>query len=216
MSFARARTKYSKVAVEAGSDEMDQMIKKDILRPVHMRLLTALQRKSMIRSHTFFEEKFKVSGELEKLIARLVAGGNLVDMPLLGDVYSPTGKLEALFLIHALASQFKFGVTAMDVPGAHLNTRLPEDQRIPMRLGPDEVDAILQIQRDWEEFRREDGSMIVMMHGGLYGLPQAVQLWYNRLSAILIGLGYSTTEMDKSCFVRFNGDGELSIVLSST
>ena len=178
-----------------------------------MRHLSEQQRASMIRSHTFFKEKFKVSGELEKLKARLVAGGNLVDMSMLGDVYSPTGKLEALLLIHAIAAQFGFASTAMDVPGAYLNTRLPESQRIAMRLGPEEVEALLVIKPEWAQYVRADGSMVVMILGGLYGLPQAAQLWYDKLTTTLVRLGYSTTQMDKSCFVKFNSSGHRSIVL---
>ena len=57
----------------------------------------------------------------------------------LGDISSPTTKLETLFLLHALAAQFGWMLSVMDVPGAYLNTVLPESKRVPMIFGKEEA-----------------------------------------------------------------------------
>ena len=212
MSFRKAIKKHSQVAEESGFKEIQQIVLKDMMEPVKQEDLSADMIAKIIRSHTFFKEKFLRSGELEKLKARLVAGGNLVSTEELGNISSPTVKLETVMLLHALAAQFGWGITIMDVPGAYLNTRLPKDQQIPMRLGPEEVEVLLKIKPEWSTYRRRDGSMLVMLRGGLYGLPQSAKLWYDEVSSKLKGFGYVASESDQCCFIKFDKNGKRSIV----
>ena len=50
------------------------MVNKNVWTPIDGRLLTAEERRSIIRSNMFLKEKYLTSGEFDKLKARLVAG----------------------------------------------------------------------------------------------------------------------------------------------
>jgi len=213
MTFRKAKMKHGAKAAKSSIKEIKQMVDKDIFRPTYWSTLSESLRKKLIRSHTFFKEKYSVDGDLERLKARLVAGGDLVDSSLLGDIAAPTARPESIFLCHGLAAQFRWLVTVMDIPCAYLNTRLPEDERIPMRLGPEEVDVLLQLKPEWTEYRNDDGSMIVLIYGGLYGLPQAAMLWNGVLTDALTDMGYVPTPEDPCVLVKFDPKGRRSIVI---
>ena len=199
MTFRKAKQKHPALSQESSLKELKQQLDKDIFRPTLQSSLTHDQKSKIIRSHTFFKEKYLVSGELDKLKARLVAGGHMVDHDDLGDIYSPTGKHESLMLLFGLASQLGWSLTVMDIPGAYLNTRLPVSEQVPMIIGKEETETLLLLRPDWKPFVRKDGSMLVIVVGGLYGLPQASKLWYEHLKSTLESLGYRPTEMDSSC-----------------
>jgi hypothetical protein len=212
MNFKKAIREYDNLAQGAGYNEIKQMVDKDIFYPTRRRDLPPSKRNEVIRSFTFFKAKLKQTGELEKIKARLVAGGNLVAVEGLGDIASPTVKLESVMLLHAIAAQFGLQLTIMDVPGAYLNTRLPEEQQIPMILGAEEVIVLLQIKPEWREYVRDDGTMIVMLRGGLYGLPQSAKLWFNEVSGRIKDFGYTALQSDPCVFVKFDKTGRRSIV----
>jgi len=101
----------------------------------------------------------------------------------------------------------------MDVPGAYLNTVLPEEDRIPMKLGPEEVNVLLSIKPEWAPYRRSDGTMIVILQGGLYGLPQAAKLWNDMIVKSLKSIGYLPTSTDPCCFIKRDSLGRRSVII---
>ena len=213
MSFKKADAKHGQVATDSGALEIGTILDRNVLVPVHYSDLSQKQRAEVIISFTFFKEKFLVSGELEKLKARLVAGGHMVDSQSLGDISSPTVKTESVFLLHALAARLGLHISCMDVTAAYLNTKLPEEQRIAMRLGPEETRVVIKLRPNWGKYvNSKDGTMLVLVVGGLYGLPQAALLWYDEFSSTLISLGYQPTVMDKCVFVKFNERGKRSFI----
>ena len=213
MSFPVARRKYNSTADESGLKEIRQLVDKNIFLPAHWHELSKDMKSKLINCFTFFKEKYKSTGVLEKLKARMVAGGDRVDSTILGDISSPTARLETIMMLHSLAAQFNWKIANMDVPGAYLNTTLPEKDRIPMKLGKEEVDVLLQIKPEWAPFRCRDGTMIVVLHGGLYGLPQAAKLWNEMIVASLIELGYKPSTTDPCCFVKRDSRGRRSILI---
>jgi hypothetical protein len=136
----------------------------------------------------------------------------MVDASELGNISSPTVKLETVMLLHALAAQFGWKLTVMDVPGAYLNTVLPEAEQIPMRLGAEEVVVLLRLKPSYAKYVRKDGSMVVLLRGGLYGLPQAAKLWFEEVSGKLKQFGYAASEADPCCFILFDEEGKRSVV----
>jgi hypothetical protein len=202
MSFKKANAKHEKVAEDSAEKELGTMIEKDIFRPTTRQALTPEQRQKVIISFTFFKEKWKVNGQLEKLKARLVAGGHLVDKDELGDISSPTVKLESVLLLFDLAAFYGLDISCMDVPTAYLNTRLKPSDQIPMKLGKEETAVLIKMKPEWREYVAADGTMLVLLVGGLYGLPQAAKLWYDKLSTSLANLGYKPTQMDPCVFIK--------------
>jgi hypothetical protein len=71
-----ALNRFPGSAIQVMKKELLQLHEKPTWNAVHYSSLSYKQRKKLIRSHMFIEEKFLSSGEFEKLKARLVAGGN--------------------------------------------------------------------------------------------------------------------------------------------
>lgn len=68
--------------------ELSRMIDKKVWRPVIVSALRNSDRSRVIRSQIFLKEKFLPKAELEKLKARLVAGGDQQDKSLYDDLSS--------------------------------------------------------------------------------------------------------------------------------
>jgi hypothetical protein len=101
----------------------------------------------------------------------------------------------------------------MDVPGAYLNTSLPEEERIPMILGVEEAKIVFKLKPEWAKYVRRDGSLAVILKGGLYGMPQAAKLWHDLMAETLTSLGYTRCESDGCMFVKFDDSGRISVIL---
>ena len=81
--------------------------------------------KKIIRSQLFLKEKFLPNGALDKLKARIVAGGNQRDRSLHDDVSSLTAMIQSIFMILSIAAFEKRNVVTVDIGGAYLNTTMP-------------------------------------------------------------------------------------------
>jgi hypothetical protein len=79
-----------------------------------------VQRRRIIRSHTFFKEKYLPTGVFEKLKARFMAGGDGQDRSLYSEsqLSSKTVSTTSVFLVAALAAKEKRAVAVVDFPGA--------------------------------------------------------------------------------------------------
>jgi hypothetical protein len=212
MSYKKASEKHGSAAYDAGEKEMATMLSKEIFTPVFWNSLTEDLKKKTIRSFTFYKEKFHKDGSLDRIKARMVANGSTVDKSNLGDISSPTPGLEALFLLHALAAQFGWGISVMDIPFAFLHSRLPERQRIPMIISKEETAIIIKLKPEWKKYVRKDGTLVVMLIGSIYGMPESPMLFNDDLSAAMLSIGYVQTESDKCVFVKSVNDN-ISIVL---
>jgi hypothetical protein len=213
MSPKKAIIKHGALAKQALDAEIKQILDKDIFMPKMFNSLTQEEIDKIVISFAFCKEKWASDGDLEKVKARLVAGGHMVDKGDFDNLASPTARLETSMLLHALAAQFLWFICVLDVVGAYLNTRLPPEQRIHMRLGPEEAAAVVRIHPEWKPFLRKDGSMIVQLQGGLYGLPQASLLWFQMISRTFASLGYVSSQMDPCLFIKIEGGKRSFIVL---
>jgi hypothetical protein len=92
--------------------------------------LTMKQRKAIIRSMMFLKNKFLLSGELEKVKARLVALGNFQDRNLFGEneLNSPTVNLLSLFSMAAQAHREGRSVRTVDIGGAYLHAPIGDQE----------------------------------------------------------------------------------------
>jgi hypothetical protein len=111
------------------------LVIKKVFHPVHVHQLSPAERKSIIRSSMFYKEKFKPDGEFEKLKARLVAGGDMQDKSVFGDISSPTVSSCATFLVSGRAAVQSRIVVVVDITGVYLNAKMA-GPKVLMRLDP--------------------------------------------------------------------------------
>lgn len=85
--------------------------------------LTEEDRRNLIHSTMFLEEKNDAVCLFEKLKARLVARGDEQDRENYNDLSSPTARLTSLFSVCAIAAAEGRKVEVGDIPGAHRTQR---------------------------------------------------------------------------------------------
>jgi hypothetical protein len=86
-----------------------------------------------------------------------------------------------------VAREGRFDVT-INVPGAFLYADL--QQEVLMSLEPRLSRILTEISSShYAEYLREDSSLELALDKGLYGRGEAAKLWYDTISAVLLGKG---------------------------
>lgn len=145
--------------------------------------------------------------------ARLVVGKKIKDVIIEYGVElnSPTvnGKLMNVMLSTCL--QMELDLEVWDVKGAFLKAPL-HTKGVYVKLQSKIVDLIIEMLTSnklydhlnkWTKAKRSDGSVIVEVHKGWYGLACCSMLWYEEISTTLTETcGYNRHHMDKCLFYR--------------
>ena len=207
IQFKRALEKYGDKGVTVALEELRQLHNFRTWDAVKISTLTKDQRRRIIVSSLFFKEKFFASGKFDKLKARLVAGGHMQDKSLYDDLSSPTVNLASVFMVACIAARNGEHVMSVDVTGAYLNAKVKDE--VHMKLNKPIADLLVKLDSKYEEYRNDDGSMVVKLNRALYGLVQSAKLWYEHLSETLERNGYRKLESDECVFVRTDDNGNL-------
>jgi hypothetical protein len=178
-------------------------IDKAVFLPVDPKSLSSSELRKVIISSLFFKEKFSPTGEFQKLKARLVAGGHMQDRSLYeeSDISSPTVALSSVFLVLGVAARERRKVWTADVGTAYLNARMPEDgHKRLMKLNPEMAAVLVILKPEYQQYLRDDGSMIVRLTKALYGCVESAKLWYEELRSTLLADGFTQNPYDRCIF----------------
>ena len=199
MSLGRALKIHGDVAEQAVRAELEQMINKGVFK-----ILTPSEArgKVIIQSHMFMKEKRDQLGELIKVKARLVAGGNEMDKSIYtaDRTTSPTIHVESLFMILALAAILDWKVSSVDVEGAFLDVTLPSGVVVYVRLPPAASASIVALHPELAVRLNAAGCLVVKLLKALYGLVVASQLWYLKLRDAFLSFGLVISTIDPCVF----------------
>ena len=202
----KAVVKFGKSALKSIAAECIQLINKKVFHPIDVSKLSTKERRAIIRSTMFLKEKFLSNGDFEKLKARLVAGGDQQDKSLYEDLSSPTVTTQSVFMVAAIAGRERRRVVVIDISGAYLNADLT-GIKVRMRLDPLISAIISQLDVVYEQFIEPDGSIVVELDKALYGCVESARLWYDHISATLIGIGFVKNQHD-ICVFNLQKDGK--------
>ena len=92
------------------------------------------------------------------------------------ELYTPVACIELVRLLLAVAVEMDWDIEHVDIKGAFLYARLPDSDRIVIRLP--KIDGVKAANGQYVRLRRS-----------LYGLRQAPKLWYAHLARALKGIG---------------------------
>jgi hypothetical protein len=136
-------------------------------------------------------------GSIERYKARLVAKGfdQLCGIDY-HDTFSPVIKPATIRLLLALAVQFDWTITQLDVSNAFLHSFLDEDVYMEQPQGF--VDPNFP-------------NHVCKLHTTLYGLKQAPRAWFTHLS--LLELGFSSSQVDPSLFIYHTNGSHVFILV---
>ena len=164
-------------------------------------------------SKMFLTPKKLPCGALDKIKARLVAGGHRQDRSLYSDqeTSSPTVSLTAAFTQAALAAYRGEHVLTLDHKAAYLNAKM-KGPEVKMMLSKEVSEILCQVNEDYKTYRRANSTILVQLEKALYGCIQSTVPWYEELSSTLEGLGYSRNPYDTCVFNKMR-DGLVDTIL---
>jgi hypothetical protein len=207
LSLNKGTRVYEQIAYDAIYSEISQIVNKSTFVPVHAQTLPYEIRHGLIRSTLFFKEKFRADGTLERLKARLVAGGDGQSAEsLIGvETSSPTVVTENLMSIIAIAASERRHHISIDIVGAFLEAEMTGPP-VHMVIQKVVAEAVIKCKPQWAEYVRADGTMVVRLKRALYGCKQSGKLWYDKLVSTLHDLQFIPSPVDP-CVLNKSVDG---------
>ena len=113
---------------------------------------------------------------------------------------SPTVALESLFMTLCIDAHENRDVTVFDVPGAYLNTYMPDDNFLLIKFNDKFVDIMCDVNLELvEDIRMENVKKVLYLRTvkALYGCIESALLWYNLFLDKLTKLGFKVNEYDR-------------------
>ena len=202
---------FGKKGEEAINAELNNMLKKGVFSPVHQNDLSSEAKRNIIPSFIFLKQKYKPNGELDKVKARLVAGGNHQDKSLFPDTSSPTADINHIFIEVALAAARRYFVVSADIGAAFLNADMNEP--VHMYLDKRTTALLTTMYPEFVPFVNKSGKVLVKLDKALYGCIQSALLWYKCLAEALCEFGFTPNYYDECIFSITVKDGECTIIV---
>ena len=120
--------------------------------------------------------------------ARLVAGGHLTETPI-DSVYSSVVSLKGVRILTFIAELNGLDVWCSDISSAYLESYTEE--KVYIVAGP--------------EFGELEGCALLIIKA-LYGLKSSGKRWHERLSAVLLKMGFVPSKAERDIWMRDKGD----------
>lgn len=198
---------YGEEAKESMKREMAQLLQKGVFHPVKYEELTPVQKVRILRSMMLL--KRKRSGLLKSRF--LVDGSGQIRALSAVNPSSPTVSIEALFVIAAITAMEKRHKVTVDVEGAYLHADMIGEVRL--RVDPLIADILCEIDNTYEDYRRHDRSIIVMLDKALYGCIESAKLFYDNISNVLLNFGFKQNPYDSCVFNKIMYDHQCTVAI---
>ena len=203
-SWKKGVLKYGKEADEAITAELEQiLLDYEACKP------TKEKPKTYHRAHDLFDVKADGRKKARLVIGKTV-NGLVVDCGV--DLYAPTIDMKVVKLLLSIGLQQNHTFFVWDVKGAFLKAPL-EVPGVFVLLPPHIASRAVEVQPDWKEYLRDDGSLMVECQKAWYGLASAPSLWNKEIHSTLTDVcGYTQHTMVDCCYYK-KVNGELCILM---
>ncbi|CAJ2652486.1 unnamed protein product [Trifolium pratense] len=153
--------------------------------------------KHAIGSRWVYKIKTKSDGSVERYKARLVAKGFSQQYGIdYEETFAPVAKMTTIRTLIAVASVRQWHICQMDVKNAFLNGDLQEEVYMIPPAGVS-----------------HNQGEVCKLKKALYGLKQAPRAWFEKFSAVIISLGFNSSDYDSALFVRTTSHGRIILSL---
>ncbi|KAJ0688424.1 putative RNA-directed DNA polymerase [Helianthus annuus] len=133
-----------------------------------------------------YKIKYRSNGEIERYKARLVAKGyNQREGIDFGETFSPVVKMVTIRCVLSLAVQNNWSLYQLDINNAFLYGSISEDVYMTLPEG----------------YYGKNESKVCKLVKSLYGLKQAPRKWNEKLTDVLLGIGFVQSSCDHSLYV---------------
>ncbi|XP_035842144.1 uncharacterized protein LOC118488849 [Helianthus annuus] len=167
--------------VEAMNLEMEAL-----LRNQTWELVDLPNDRKPIGSKWIYKIKYKANGEIERYKARSVAKGyNQQEGLDFGETFSPVVKMVTVRCVLSLAVQNNWTLYQLDVNNAFLYGSISEDVYMSLPEG----------------YYAKNESEVCKLVKSLYGLKQAPRKWNEKLTDVLVNVGFVQSSCDHSLYV---------------
>ena len=192
MSIRQALKMHPKMARDAILLELKTILEFNTWTYVKKSEISEEEMKKVLISFMFLKNKFGKNNLLEKIKARLVAGGHMQDRASIDpeSVSSTTLRTPSYNTLLNIGVFEDAEISIIDIRSAYLQASLPPELTIHMKLNKDIVEILKEIDPSVVEFITETGEVFVKLNKALYGLVQSAKIWYNRLTEALGEIGY--------------------------
>jgi len=127
------------------------------------------------------------------------------------EIASPTVSTTSIFLIAAISAKEGRQVACMDFSGAYLNASMKK--RVLMSLDPTLSSVLCTMSPRYKVFLRKNGTIAVKLKKALYGCVESAKLWYELISAKLVGLGFSRNDYDPCVYNKLVNGSQMTLCL---
>jgi len=176
--------------------EIKQLIDQEVFQPIYEHEINP--NIQIIPSQMLLKEKYLPDGSLDKVKARLVAGGHKQQSIDSSQRYAPTTSFTNVLLNLNIASYKQNKISTIDIKGAYLHAQL--NNVIYMTLNKSIAKQLISLYPQFAKYLLPNGSIIVMLQKSLYGLKEAANLWYNHISNTLKEMGLISNQYDPCLF----------------
>jgi hypothetical protein len=107
-----------------------------------------------------------------------------------------------VFLICSLSKKYKLRISCVDIPGAYLHADLPEEEQVQIRFSKKVSAIMVELNPELKEYLNSDGTLVALALKAIYGLKQAGALWHDRISQVLLSIGFKRSKVDAALFYR--------------
>jgi hypothetical protein len=169
ITLQKALRKYQDKAMQSCVKELEQLDEAGTWVPVDYSSLSSQQKKKIIGTFMFLNEKYLPNGDFDKLKARLVAMGNQqnaadLKMP----ISAPTVSTTHVFTMSALFAAQGYDVATADIGGAFTEAFIPDDLEVHTVLDKTNARLLCELRPEYAAYLRNDGSIVVKLKRALY------------------------------------------------
>ena len=211
MSLKAGLRTFGSDGMKAVEKEMKQLHDRDVMIPVHKNNLTPEQRKEALAYLMFLKRK-----QCGKIKGRGCADGRKQRVYIAKeDSTAPTVSTEAVFLTPMIDALENRDVAVLDVPGAFMQADI--DELVHVRFTGEMVKMLLQIDKqmysEYVVIERGEQVMYMELLKALYGTLRAAQLFWQKLSKLLIDVwGFVPNKYDDCVVNKVINGSQMTVV----
>ena len=120
---------------------------------------------------------------------------------------SPTVSTESFMMTLVIDAKEERATQCFDVPGAYLQTDIPNDKSILLKITGKFVDIMVEANPEFkDDVRIENGIKVLFVQAkkAIYGLIESALLWYESYSTTLKDMGFSNKPKRQVCSQQNN------------
>jgi len=217
MTLAEAEKELGhEAATKAAEEEIMQIIDMQVLEPIFAQHMTKKERWETLRTKLFLKVKYKASGALDKIKARLVSGGDDEDKESYdpGSLWSPTVALPSTMLTLGTAAFERRHIAILDIKAAFLNENLQEGTAIRVKLTKECTKILLHMYPEMAKFvDPKEGVFYSWLKKSLYGIVQASSNLFRGIREMLKSMNFRQNGKDDCVFNKIVGNKKITINL---